>query len=158
MKPLLLALMFGLPPPPLLRTLGHFDLDPCSPMNRPWDTADTHFTLEDDGLVQTWTGRVWLNPPYGPQLGKWLDLLAKHGDGIALIFARTETNAFFNYVWDQADAILFLRGRLRFHKPDGTQGGTAGSPSVLVAYGANNVEVLKNCGLPGKFILLKGQE
>jgi len=70
-----------LTPPHIITSLGHFDLDPCSPINRPWDTAAKHFSTLDDGLAQTWAGRVWLNPPYGPPMGQWLDRLAKHGGG-----------------------------------------------------------------------------
>jgi hypothetical protein len=76
------------------------------------------------------------------------------GGGVALIFARTETKAFFDFVWNRADAILFLKGRLKFHKPDGSQGGTAGSPSVLIAYGQENVDALSNCKLDGKLITI----
>ena len=56
-----------LTPPPILQALGEFDLDPCSPINRPWDTANNHLTINDNGLSQTWGGistRVWCNPPY----------------------------------------------------------------------------------------------
>jgi hypothetical protein len=57
-----------LTPPCLLRRLGPFDLDPCSPVNRPWDTARHHYTIEDDGLQQPWFGRVFCNPPYDTAL------------------------------------------------------------------------------------------
>jgi hypothetical protein len=141
-----------LTPPYILDALGGFDLDPCSSLERPWDTAANHYTIEDDGLVQPWYGRVWCNPPYGPKMGPFLEKLAAHGDGIALIFARTETKAFFDQVWDKADGILFIKGRIKFHKPDGSVGGTAGSPSVLVAYGKDNVDVLENCNIAGKLV------
>ena len=84
-----------LTPPEILKAIGEFDLDPCSPINRPWNTAKKHYTVEDNGLIQEWIGRVFLNPPYGPETGKWLQKLAEHGNGIALIFARTETDMFF---------------------------------------------------------------
>jgi hypothetical protein len=144
-----------LTPPPILQALGDFDLDPCASLDRPWDTAKNHYTVDDDGLIQPWFGRVWCNPPYGPKMGPFLEKLAVHENGIALIFARTETRAFFDYVWDKADALLFLKGRLRFHKPDGSLGGTAGSPSVLIAYGQDNVKTLEECGLEGKLVRLK---
>jgi hypothetical protein len=142
-----------LTPPHILEALGPFDLDPCASENRPWDTASQHYTIKDDGLTQAWSGRVWCNPPYGPKMGPFLEKLATHpGGGVALVFARTETRAFFDNVWDKATAILFLKGRLKFHKPDGEVGGTAGSPSVLIAYGEADAEVLKNCKLSGKYI------
>lgn len=81
--------------------------------------------------------------------------MAEHENGIALIFARTETRAFFDFVWDHANALLFLKGRLRFHKPDGSIGGTAGSPSVLIAYGSQNANILEQCNLAGKLVKLK---
>jgi len=144
-----------LTPPNILGALGSFDLDPCASLDRPWDTAGQHYTDEDDGLIQPWFGRVWCNPPYGPKMGPFLHKMAVHDNGIALIFARTETKAFFDYVWDKADALLFIKGRLKFHKPDGSVGGTAGSPSVLIAYGQSNVEVLEHCGIEGKLVRLK---
>ena len=143
-----------LTPPAILKALGEFDLDPCSSLDRPWDTAKHHYTIEDDGLAQDWFGRVWCNPPYGPGMAPFLKRMVEHGNGIVLIFARTETRAFFDYVWSKADAILFIKGRLKFHTPDGRTGGTAGSPSVLIAYGEENVKVLETCGIEGKLVYL----
>jgi hypothetical protein len=45
-----------LTPPHIIQALGSFDLDPCSPLNRPWDTAQKHYTIEDDGLTSPWGG------------------------------------------------------------------------------------------------------
>ena len=144
-----------LTPPQIIKALGEFDLDPCASLNRPWDTAKHHYTIEDDGIASPWFGRVWCNPPYGPGMAPFLEKMVEHGDGIVFIFARTETQAFFKYVWDKADAILFLKGRVRFHLPDGAQGGTAGSPSVLIAYGKQNVKALEMSGVAGKLVYLK---
>lgn len=80
-----------LTPPEIIAALGTFDLDPCACVGQPWSTAETHLYPRDDGLSAPWVGRVWLNPPYGPATARWLQRLARHGDGIALIFARTET-------------------------------------------------------------------
>jgi len=145
-----------LTPPELISQLGSFDLDPCSPGDRrPWDTAARHYSVEDNGLIKPWFGRVWLNPPYGREAGLWLKRLASHGNGIALIFARTETDMFFREVWKKADALLFLRGRLHFHHVDGTRAtANAGAPSVLIAYGQINVESLKKANDLGQLILL----
>jgi hypothetical protein len=81
-----------LTPPELLSKLGHFDLDPCSPINRPWSTADRHYTILDDGLEQEWTGRVFCNPPYETNLiVRFIQCCAEHENVIALTFARTDT-------------------------------------------------------------------
>ncbi len=148
-----------LTPPHIIEALTDhrkFDLDPCAPKVRPYETALNYYTEVEDGLFEKWHGRVWLNPPYGPQTGEWLQKLKAHGDGIALIFARTETKMFFEYIWDKADALLFLRGRLTFHKVDGTPAAhNSGGPSVLVAYGEHNADRLRLCSLDGKFIDLK---
>jgi len=142
-----------LTPPALVRALGHFDLDPCAPIVRPWPTAARHLTIDDDGLDHPWEGRVWMNPPYGQQTGIWLNRLAAHGDGIALIFARTETDDWKKEVWAKADAILFLYGRLRFYHADGTLGAKdGGAPSALIAYGAGNVAALESSGIPGALV------
>lgn len=148
-----------LTPDYIIDALGPFDLDPCANARHPTRCARHGWT--ERGLDRPWKGRVWLNPPYGPHAGKWLERLADHGDGIALIFARTETAAFFDNVWARADGLLFLRGRLQFLRPDLTVGRAAdgsstnaGAPSVLVAYGVRNVERLKASGLDGHLVVL----
>ncbi len=141
-----------LTPPEIIRALGPFDLDPCSPIGRPWDTAREHYTVHDDGLRKPWVGRVWMNPPYGEKTSAWMERLAKHGDGIALIFARTETGSFFPWVWDHASALLFVRGRICFYTREGRRGGPAGAPSVLVAYGYANAEALRASGIRGHIV------
>lgn len=144
-----------LTPPHILRALGEFDLDPCAPISRPWETAKQHYTALDDGLSKPWTGRVWCNPPYGAEAARWLKRLAAHGDGIALIFARTETAAWVEHVWGKADAILFIAGRLHFHHVDGTRAAAnAGAPSALVAYGLRNADWLRRCGIAGAYVPL----
>jgi len=66
-----------LTPPQIIKTVGPFDLDPCAPINRPWEMAANHYTVIDNGLNMPWAGRVWCNPPYGTQTGLWL---AKRAD------------------------------------------------------------------------------
>jgi hypothetical protein len=81
--------------------------------------------------------------------------LAEHGRGCALIFARTETDNFFRFVWERASACLFLRGRLNFHYPSGQRAAAnSGAPSVLCAYGFADAEILGDAGIEGKFVPL----
>lgn len=144
-----------LTPPYILKALGEFDLDPCAPAVRPWDMAKQHISLPDDGLACDWQGRVWLNPPYGYKTGKWLSKLAEHGNGIALIFARTETADWFKHIWFKASAILFIEGRLCFHHADGTAANNnSGAPSALIAYGKDNAQALLQSGIRGRLVFL----
>ena len=142
-----------LTPPWIIEALGPFDLDPCAaPEPRPWPTAARHFTEKEDGLALPWEGRVWLNPPYGQKTGLWLARLAKHGRGTALVFARTDT-AWFHEIAREASALLFIRGRLRFHLPDGaTAKSSAGAPSLLIAFGEDDAERLFKSEIEGLFI------
>ena len=84
-----------------------------------------------------------MNPPYGNRTKQWMKKMAEHDNGIALIFARTETRIFFPYIWDYADSIFFVKGRLNFYHIDGTRGdANSGAPSVLIAYGKENTKRL----------------
>lgn len=125
-----------LTPRKLVEPLGTFDLDPCGAPG--WELAATTYLLEDgrDGLRDPWFGRVWLNPPYGNEKEPFVERLADHGQGTALLFARTETAMFHRLVWNRASALLFLRGRVVFHRANGERSSAnAGAPSVLIAYG-----------------------
>lgn len=141
-----------LTPPYILEAVGPFDLDPCASEFQPWPSAKTQYTIKDNGFTKPWIGRVWCNPPYGPHAAKFLARCAAHGNAIALIFARTETKSFEQNIWDKADGLLFLYGRLQFHLPNGAKGGTAGAPSVLIAYGKLNAAKLKACNLQGAYV------
>lgn len=142
-----------LTPPHIIDDLGPFDLDPCGYPG--WKTAERLVCLPEDGLSVPWQGRVWLNPPYDAQTWAWLSKLADHGCGTALIFARTETAGFVEQVWNRADALLFLHGRLHFHHADGSRArANSGAPSVLVAYGAQDAARLASSSLPGTWVPL----
>jgi len=141
-----------LTPPEIIRALGPFDLDPCAAPGQPWPTARHHYAPPQDGLQLPWFHRVFLNPPYGQQTGRWLERLSEHGNGIALVFARTETAMFFDHVWGKAAGALFLEGRLHFYHLDGTRAkGNSGGPSVLLAYGEENARRLQECPLKGAY-------
>ncbi|WP_229688814.1 phage N-6-adenine-methyltransferase [Puia dinghuensis] len=136
--------------PKIIHANGVFDLDPCAPAHRPWDMAKVHYCLPQNGLLLPWFGRVWLNPPYGNLIGRWMAKMALHGNGISLIFARTETSFFQNYVWPYASSILFIKGRLHFYTEEGIRApANGGAPSILIAYGRENVESLGDSGIKG---------
>lgn len=135
-------------PPEILSKLGIFDMDVATSAERPWDTALTHLTANEDGLDTPWRGRVWCNPPYGVKAYPFMRRMRDHGDGIACIPARTETRLWFECVWGFADAVCFVRGRPHFHHLDGSRAdGNSGCPIALIAYGAYNAEMLRRSHL-----------
>jgi hypothetical protein len=165
-----------LTPPEIITALGPFDLDPCATHdqahhNVPWSTGQIMYSGRPangttcqvacnfcvDGLKADWRNwSVWMNPPYGRQIGFWFARLAKHGNGMALAFARTETGWFQDCVFRTATSLFFLSKRLRFYKPDGTKGGfTGGAPSVLIAYGKKMSDRLRTLQMRGHFLELR---
>ena len=65
---------------------------------------------------------------------------------------------FFEAVWDSASALFFIKGRISFYSVTGEKSQSGGgAPSVLIAYGDNNSEVLKKLNIQGKYIQLDNQ-
>ena len=141
-----------LTPKYIIDDLGPFDLDPCACETRWFDCARVNLTEREDGLATEWSevggGMVWLNPPYGPHLGKWFRKLIPHGNGISLTFARTETKA-IQYALSHCDAVLFPKFRLSFYRPTGEQGNASGAPSMFIAFGPEAVKRLERSTLDG---------
>lgn len=99
-------------------------------------------------FVGSYKPRIWLNPPFGREAAAWLARMAEHGNGVALIPARTETAMFYASVWGAADGVLFIKGRPHFHRVDGTRASfNSGAPIALVAYGRENLDALCSSGL-----------
>ena len=116
----------------------HFTLDPCSTHENA--KCEKHYTAEDDGLLQSWEGEVvFCNPPYGRDIGKWVEKCyteSGHARVVMLIPARTDTAYFHDYIYHKA-AITFLRGRLRFELGGVALAG-APFPSMIVDYGGSH--------------------
>jgi hypothetical protein len=128
---------------PTVRLLGQIDLDPCSNSRfHPNIPALKHYVQDDDGLNQTWYGRLYLNPPYGRGIINWIEKLVYHYDtgdltqAVSLLPARTDTQ-WFSLL--KPYVRCFIRGRLRF-----SQKGAAPFPSVVVYLGAHNIR-FKEC-------------
>ena len=135
-------------PPSIFAALGiTFDLDPASPGAEtvPWVPANRHFTLTDNGLWHDWSGRVWLNPPYGQSAPAFLARFVDHGHGIALVFSRTETE-WWHATAPGADTVCFLKGRVAFIREDGYSAPSQ-MGSALIAYGDDCSEAVRRSGL-----------
>lgn len=142
-------------PPGIVEALGHFDLDPCSPVTPPYRIADSTYNKETDGLAHDWSGRVFMNPPYShPLVDRFVDKMVEHNNGIALLFDRCDQAMWQDKIFPTATALLFMRGRVKFISEDGKQLQGAGCGSVLIAWGEENAEALRSSGIRGKFIHL----
>jgi phage N-6-adenine-methyltransferase len=143
----------------IVDALGVFDLDPCAPINRLWDTAKKHLTQQDDGLKADWGGsRIWLNPPYSrPLIERFVKKMVDNNNGIALLFNRCDSQMFQDLIFPAATAVMFLKGRIKFFRPDGNPGGSPGCGSILIAFGDENAKALELSNIPGTFIYLKNR-
>lgn len=130
-----------------------FDLDVCSPAGGiPWLPAKKCISLPTDSLKEDWNGFVWCNPPYGKETAPFLQKMCYHNNGIALVFARTDTKWFHDYA-GQASALLFIKGRVQFidgNKMTKSTGSTCGS--VLIGYGDKARDILANSKIDGMYI------
>ncbi len=113
----------------IISACGQFDLDPCGCKLHP--TARIIWE-GDEGLFKPYFGNVWMNPPYSNPY-PLLRRLADHGHGVALVFSKTDT-AWFQEIYNTADEILFLKGRLKFLKPHTKTYYSAMKPSCLFAW------------------------
>lgn len=154
-----------LTPPEIVEALGPFDLDPATtcPMahdGKPWATATQMLCRCTNGLEAPWKGRVWLNPPYERPLTQlFIQRLAEHGEGVALLMARTDSAWFHDWILGFASAIRFLRRRPHFYTPSGERmGDRATTASMLVSFGRALGHRLMDCKLDGKAIWLWSEE
>ena len=119
----------------------NFTLDVCADSSN--HKCSKYFSKKEDSLKQEWTGTCFMNPPYGREIGKWMEKAytesQKHGNTIVcLVPARTDTNWWHSYVADKAE-VRFLKGRLKF----GDASNSAPFPSVVVVYGPNKGTTVK---------------
>ena len=110
-----------------------FDLDPCADEKN--HKCETFFTKEENGLLKDWGGhRVFCNPPYGREIGDWVQKSYEEGHKentlvVMLIPARTDTKYFHDYILHRAE-VRFVRGRLKF----GQAAAGAPFPSMVVIF------------------------
>lgn len=110
--------------------LGTIDLDPAScELANQTVKAGKFFSADEDGLSQNWHGNIWLNPPYASELiRKFVDKLlsSEFDSAIVLTDACTDTK-WFEKLAEKSAGILFTNHRIKFLRPDGTEG--SGSPT-----------------------------
>ncbi|WP_112437334.1 DNA N-6-adenine-methyltransferase [Rhizobium sp.] len=120
----------------------HFDMDVASPATGTTHVPATSF-LSADSLQAEWSGFVWMNPPFGGRNGlePWLTKFFRHGNGIALTPDRTSA-PWFRDAWKHAELVLFTP-KLRFIRPDGSEGKSPSNGTALWAVGAKAEDALR---------------
>lgn len=111
----------------------NFTLDPCATHDNA--KCDKYYTIEDDGLLQDWSKDiVFMNPPYGREIKHWVQKAyeesLKGATVVCLIPARTDTTYWHDYIFNKADDIRFIKGRLKF----GDGKNSAPFPSAVIVY------------------------
>jgi phage N-6-adenine-methyltransferase len=96
--------------------------------------CNQYFSAQQDGLKQKWIGRCWMNPPYGRQIGKWIQKAYEESRNnaeivVCLLPSRTDTKWFHDYILPYAE-IHFIRGRLKF----GGCNNSAPFPSLIAIF------------------------
>lgn len=112
----------------------HFTLDPCCTERTA--KCGEYYTQEMDGLNKSWYSHtVFMNPPYGREIGKWVQkayIAALNGATVVcLIPSRTDTAWWHDYC--SKGIVVFLRGRIHFVRDDGLTA-PAPFPSCLVCF------------------------
>jgi phage N-6-adenine-methyltransferase len=106
---------------------GPFDIDVCADASNA--KCPVYFDKAADGLAQTWTGKCWMNPPYGRDIGKWMKKASEsNATVVCLVPARTDTNWWHEYA--MKGEITFIKGRLKF----GDAKNSAPFPSAVVVF------------------------
>lgn len=134
--------------------LDIIDLDPASPgKGNTLVMAERYFTIEDDGLAQPWNARtVFLNPPYGREIGRWTRKLSeeyKEGrtkEFVALLPARVDTR-WWQVLITGDMLVCFVNHRLRFLNAAMQPEDPAMFPSALVygpPWSATNITALEH--------------
>lgn len=132
----------------VVKLFGAIGLDPCSNPGEPRIPAERRYTQADDGLAHEWTGKVYMNPPYGREIAQWIEYLCGQyesgnvTEAIALVPSRTDT-AWFGRMRNYLKC--FVTGRLSFSDSDTP----APFPSMVVYMGENErafIEIFSEVG------------
>ena len=108
-----------------------FTLDVCSTDENA--KCPRHFTRKDDGLSTNWVNEtIWMNPPYGRTIGKWVrkawESSLQGATVVCLLPSRTDTKWWHQYC--MKGEIRFIKGRLKF----GDSKNSAPFPSAIVIF------------------------
>ena len=141
------------------KVLETIDLDPASSeVANKTVRATVYFTAQDNGLLYSWNGRVWMNPPYSAELiGRFTSKLTEHFVGgeiteaIVLVNNATET-VWFQTMLTACSAVCFIRGRVKFIDMDGFPSGAPLQGQAILYFGKNTDKFASAFGGFGKVL------
>lgn len=122
-----------------------FTLDPCATVEN--HKCEKYFTKADDGLSKSWANeRVFMNPPYGREIGHWIQKAYQETEAqvVCLIPARTDTKYWHEFCM-KANEIWFIEGRLKFG--NGCQPAPFPSSVVVFNVGRSNNRLHLTAGM-----------
>ena len=125
--------------------MGSIDLDPASnEYANETVKASTYYTEETNGLNKEWFGNIWMNPPYSTALIKeFAEKLSNSTFKQAIVLVNNATDtAWFKLLIQQAKAVVFTTGRIRFEKRNGSKG-TPLQGQAFIYYGDNAEKFLE---------------
>lgn len=130
-----------------------FDVDVASPPRQ--THVPCRARLASGSLDADWRGFIWMNPPFGGRNGlvPWLDKFFEHGNGIALTPDRTSAS-WWQDAARRADAVLFINGKVKFERPDGSVGKQPGNGTTLFAAGEMAVGGLRSAHIHGLGLMM----
>ena len=114
-----------------LNAIFRFNVDVCAlPDNA---KCERFFSPDVDGLQQDWQGVCWMNPPYGQEIGKWVEKAyrsAKEAGAtvVCLLPARVDTRWWHDFC--AKGEVHFVKGRLKF----GGAKNSAPFPNAVVVF------------------------
>jgi hypothetical protein len=143
-----------------VQAMGAIDVDPASSAAANKTVrAKTFYDVENSGLTKTWTGNVWMNPPYAtPLIGQFADAVSDKYDAkeikraCVLVNNATETG-WFQRMLTSASAVCFIKGRVRFMDPDGNPSGAPLQGQAVLYLGDDPYRFARSFGELGQVLV-----
>ncbi len=137
-----------------------FDLDVAAPaVGAKLTAVPAREFVTSNSLTEPWNGFVWMNPPFGGRnaLVPWLDKFFEHGNGVCLVPDRTSA-PWWQAAAQRANAVLFIAGKVKFIRPDGSIGKSPGDGTCLMSAGDRGLDALENAAIAGLGLLTRPVE
>jgi hypothetical protein len=124
-----------------------FDLDVAHPAGK--IITPSFAVITENSLSKDWDGFIWMNAPFGGRnsLVPWLEKFFNNS-GVALTPDRTSA-PWYQYALHNCSSFLLIRGKVRFIRPNGTEGKSPSTGTTLFASGEKGSQALRNASKNG---------